>query len=164
MAQKAAKSQAARNSATLNRTHLISLAIYTLFFLTHTLHFPRSLPKFITLTLPSLIIELLLERTGRPSYTPTGVAHPGADLEAKGLTEWMWDVLYWTWGVVVLVIVAGDWAWWFYVVVPVYTAYLGFAAYKGVRKGFGDLTGGAEGRSKRQMKMERRGGQKVVRT
>lgn len=40
---------------------------------------------------------------------------PGQDLEAKGLTEWMWDVLYWTWGCVVLVALVGDWAWWFYV-------------------------------------------------
>ena len=78
----------------------------------------------------------------------------------------MWDVVYWTWGVIVLVAVVGDWAWWFYGAVPVYSGYLAFTTYTGVRQGMGGMLGegGAAGggQSKRQAKMEKKGGQKTV--
>ena len=35
----------------------------------------------------------------------------GEDLDAKGLTEWMWDIVYWTWGVITLAAIFGKWAW-----------------------------------------------------
>lgn len=88
----------------------------------------------------------------------------------------MWDIVYWTWGVVVLAAVAGDWAWWAYAVVPLYSAWLAFTTYTGVRSGMGGLMGGGSeggigsgtgtgtgGQSKRSAKMEKRGGgQKLV--
>jgi len=81
----------------------------------------------------------------------------------------MWDVLYWTWGNVVLVALAGDWAWWLYLAVPAYSAWLAFTTYSGVRKGFAGVgMGGGEGegtatgaQSKRAAKTEKRGGQRV---
>lgn len=95
----------------------------------------------------------------------------GEDLEAKGLTEWMWDVVYWTWGNVVFVAIAGDWAWWGMVVPVLYSIWSAWTTYAGVRQGMGGMMGGgdtgaqaqaARGQSKRQAKMEKRGGQKMV--
>ena len=39
----------------------------------------------------------------------------GEDMEAKGVTEYMWDIVYVTWGVLGLVGVAGEWGWWVWV-------------------------------------------------
>lgn len=97
---------------------------------------------------------------------------PGADLAAEGLTEFMWDVVYWTWGCIGLAIVLGDRGWWAYIAVPVYAVYAAYAAVMGVKKGFAGLAGGAggvegdgmgagAGESKRAKKMEKRGGQRM---
>lgn len=62
------------------------------------------------------MIEYYLERLGRPSYTQTGdLRSPGEDMEAKGVTEYLWDIVYVTWGVLGLVGIAGEWAWWLWV-------------------------------------------------
>jgi len=82
----------------------------------------------------------------------------------------MWDIVYWSWGNTVLVAIAGNWAWWLYVVVPVYSAWLGWSTYSGVRQGFSGVSAGAcgagegaggVGQSKRQAKMEKKGGQRM---
>ncbi|GAB7362870.1 hypothetical protein MBLNU230_g3172t1 [Neophaeotheca triangularis] len=172
MAQKALKTLAARNTAILNRTHLIALALHSTYWLLRfTLTTRRSLP-YTLLTLPSAIIEIWFERIGRPILGDNGeVKRSGEDLEAKGLTEWMWDCVYWTWGCLGLVAVVGDWAWWLWLAVPVYSAYLGFSTFQGARQGLGGLGGGdgagAEGekqaaQSKRSQKMEQRGGRQKV--
>ena len=83
----------------------------------------------------------------------------GEDLEAKGLTEYLWDVSYWTYGCVLAAAVLGDWAWWFYAVVPAYSAWLGWSTFMGVRQGFAPDAAGVEQPvgSKRQAKLEKRG-------
>ena len=82
----------------------------------------------------------------------------------------MWDVLYWTWGCTVIAAVVGNRAWWLYLAVPIYSAYLAFSTYSGMRQGFAGMgggegaaagSGGNGGPSKRQAKMEKRGGQRV---
>lgn len=106
----------------------------------------------------------------RPTTSETGeVKRAGEDLEAKGLTEWMWDIIYWTWGNVVLATLAGDWAWWAMLVVPLYSAWLAWGVFSGARGMMGggaaqqqDPAAAASGQSKRQAKMEKRGGQKVA--
>ena len=173
--QKALKTLAAKNTSTLNRTHLISLSVNLLFLLLRFFVFTnRSLLRYTLLSFPALVIEFWFERIGRPTYTDTAngkdLKRAGEDLEAKGLTEWMWDVVYWTWACIVLAAVLGDRAWWLYVVVPLYSAWLAFSTFTGVRQGMGGLMGGGAGggsseggasQSKRQAKMEKRGGQKV---
>ena len=67
----------------------------------------------------------------------------------------------------VLVIVLGDRAWWAYAAVPLYSAYLAFTTATGLRQGLGGMGAGGDGsaagaQSKRQAKMEKRGGQKMV--
>jgi hypothetical protein len=54
------------------------------------------------------------------------------------------------------------------IVIPLYGAYSAYTTYASMRKGFGGLagdqgedTGASSGVSKRQQKMEKRGGQKV---
>ncbi|KAK3117967.1 hypothetical protein LTR53_000119 [Teratosphaeriaceae sp. CCFEE 6253] len=170
MAQKAQKSQATRNTATLNRTHLISLGVYALFILLRLALFRRKLLPFILLNAPALAIEFWFERIGRPSYAEGGdLRKAGEALDAKGLTEWMWDVVYWSWGNTVLVALAGDWAWWLYAVVPLYSGWLALSTYSGVRQGFSGLSAGGAGegssgvggQSKRQAKLEKKGGQRM---
>jgi hypothetical protein len=149
----------------------------------------RSFWAYLLLSFPSLLLQFWFERVGRPTYTdgPNGkeLKRAGEDLEAKGLTEWMWDVVYWSWGCIVLTTLVGDWAWWFFVshshafvdlpslltrnqaVVPLYSAWLAYTTFTGARQGL--MGGGAMpaegassgGQSKRQQKMEKRGGQKM---
>lgn len=169
--QKALKTLAAKNAATLNRTHLISLGVNSIFLLIRFLLFSRSLYAWFLLVLPSLVIEFWFERIARPVFLDSGngreLKRAGEDLEAKGLTEWMWDVVYWTWGNTVLVALFGDRLWWAYLAVPVYSAYLAFTTFTGVRKnlaglgGAGDAGAASNSTSKRQAKLEKRGGQKV---
>jgi len=92
----------------------------------------------------------------------------GEDLDAKGLTEWMWDVVYFTWGVVGLAALAGNWVWYLFTAVPLYSAWLAYTTFSGARQGLTGMGGGqtADGsstgaQSKRQAKMEKRGGQRV---
>lgn len=85
----------------------------------------------------------------------------------------MWDVLYWTWGTIVLVSLVGDYGWWIYSVVPVYSIWSAWTTYSGFKTGMGGMMPGgatdptkvqseaASGQSKRQAKLEKRGGQRV---
>ena len=111
-----------------------------------------------------MLIESWLERIGRPTFDSNGsVQRAGEDLEQKGLTEYLWDVLYWSWGCLVLVAVLGDKLWWAYIAVPLYSVYLAWTTYTGVRGGLGMGAANDEAHpteSKRQKKLEKRG-QKV---
>ncbi|KAK8205545.1 hypothetical protein M8818_004918 [Zalaria obscura] len=168
---KALKSLAARNAAILNRTHLISLGVNGLFLFLRLVLIRRSFWAYTFLAAPALAIQFWFERIGRPTFVESGngkeLKKAGEDLEAKGLTEWMWDVVYWTWGVIGLVTVFGDRAWWLYIVVPLYSAWLAYSTFTGARQGLAGLAGNADGgaptgaQSKRQQKMEKRGGQRV---
>ena len=116
---------------------------------------------FALLSAPALAIEAWFERNGRPRN-----GRAGDDLEAKGMTEYMFDVLYWTWGTLVAVTLFGDYAWWLWAVVPIYSAYLLATTFGSMRSGLAGLSGqGGEAQegatSNRQKKIETRGGQKI---
>ncbi|KAL9622850.1 MAG: hypothetical protein Q9160_002776 [Pyrenula sp. 1 TL-2023] len=164
MAKKAAKSLSTRNASRLNNTHLISLTLNALFFVLHfTLNRPARLLPYMLFNTPAIVIEISLERLGRPSLHRDGsLRRAGEDLDAKGLTEYMWDILYWTWGCIGLACLLGDWAWWLYAVVPLYSAWLAWTTLGGIRNGLGGMQGDDMEDSKRQKKMEKRGGQRVV--
>lgn len=167
--QKAAKTQAARNTAKLNQTLIATAVVHLFFLLLRALLFSKSFTRkslilWVALSTPSWVVQFWFERIGRPQYgsQPGEVRKSGEDLDAKGLTEWMWDVLYWTYGCVLLAAVAGDWAWWLYAVVPAYSAYLAYTALGGAKQMMSGMAGaGGEGtpagQSKRQQKMEKRG-------
>ncbi|KAJ4352963.1 hypothetical protein N0V95_003756 [Ascochyta clinopodiicola] len=173
MAQKATKTLAAANTKRLNTTLYLTLTIHTLFWLLRALIFRasftrRSLLLYLLLSAPQLLINLQFERLSRPTHLPDGsIKRPGEDLDAPGLTEYMWDVTYWTYGCIALASLLGDWVWWGMLVVPVYSAYSLYGVYKGFRGGGGytDAAGVPQpeaAQSKRQAKMEKRGGQKVA--
>ncbi|KAK3213583.1 hypothetical protein GRF29_28g354006, partial [Pseudopithomyces chartarum] len=167
---KAVKTLSAANTRRLNQTLIATLIIHLLFWLYRALLFRssftrRSLLLYLLFASPQLLINLVFERQSRPSTLPDGsIKRAGDDLEAKGLTEYLWDVTYWTYGVLLLVTFLGDWAWVFYGVIPVYSVWLAWTTYTGMRGGFQDAAGvpqpGAT-TSKRQAKLEKRGGQKV---
>ncbi|PLN81134.1 hypothetical protein BDW42DRAFT_169653 [Aspergillus taichungensis] len=171
MAQKATKSLAARNASRLARTHMITLGLHLVFFLLHwTFNRPRSLKPYFFLAFPTLLIEAYLDRLGRPRHDPAdgSLRSPGEDLGAAGLTEYMWDILYWTWGCIGAVCLFGDRAWWLWIVVPLYSVWLAYTTVMGMKSGLAGMGGGgsnegsaAAAESKRQKKMEKRGGQRM---
>ena len=146
--------------------HLTSLVLNAVFILLRFLVFRSSCTRntyilYIALSAPAWSIEAWFERAGRPRH-----GRSGDDLEAKGLTEYMFDVLYWTWGTLVAVVVFGDRAWWLWAGVPVYSVYLLVSTFGSVRKGLAGMGGqeneaGESATSNRQKKMEKRGGTKV---
>lgn len=177
--QKAAKTLATRNTSLLNRTHLTTLSLHLIYLLLHFLfNRPRSLTLYLIFTTPTLAIEFYLERLGRPRYKTPGAGagggstlrSAGEDLDAPGLTEYFWDVMYWTWGCMGAVCVFGDRAWWLWVIVPLYSAWLLYSTFAGLKGGMAGMAGLGEGatggegtESKRQKKMEKRGGAQRVR-
>lgn len=171
MAKGAAKQLATRNTARLNQTHLITLGLHA-FFLLARFTFRRSLSlyRYTLFCLPAIVIEAYLHVLATPSYDADGnIRSGGSDLGEKGLTEFMWDVLYWTWINMLLVVVLGNIGWWLYLVVPGYAIYSIVTTIGGVRgmlSGVGGAgaegEGTAAGQSKRQQKMEKRGGQQRV--
>lgn len=125
MAQKARKDRAKSNTAALNNLHIGSLIVNGLFLLLHFVFRSRSLLTWFLLSLPSFFCQFTLEKTGRPSYDADTKAlkSAGEDLAAPGLTEYMFDVVWVTWAAALLVAFFGNWAWFFWVVVPAYGAY-----------------------------------------
>lgn len=92
-------------------------------------------------------------------------------MESPGLTEFMWDVLYWTWGCIVMAALPflGDKAWWAWFAVPLYSGWLAFTTFSGLWSGMkgaqstaDSSSGEAAGASKRSKKMEKRGAQQRV--
>lgn len=170
--QKATKQLATRNASSLRLLHTLSLSIHSLFLLLRLLIFRtltlRSFALYLTLSAPALLIEFWLERNSRPTYNASGdLVRAGDDLDAKGMTEYLFDVMYWTWGNVVLVALFGNKAWWLWGAVPLYSAWAAWKAVGGVKSAMGGLAGAgneggeAQGQSKRQAKMEKKGGQRV---
>ena len=134
MAKNAAKSLAVRNTARLKQTHLITLAIHVTFLLfAFVIRRSLSLYRYILLSAPGLAIEAYLHILATPTYGQDGnIRSAGSDLSEKGLTEFMWDVVYWTWINLIAVMVIGNWAWWLYLVVPSYAIYAAVTTATGI--------------------------------
>ena len=151
---------------------MISLAINLIFAILRFLVFHASCTRstyllYFILSSPAFAIEFWLEKIGRPVIAPNGeLKKSGEDLEAKGLTEYLWDVLYWSWGCIAVTSVFGNRAWWLWGVIPLYSLWLAYTTFGGMRQTMAGMTGqgGAadgEGTSNRQKKMEKRGGQRT---
>ena len=141
MAQKAKKDRAKANTSALNSLHIGSLTLNLLFVLFSLLLRRRSLLAYTLLSLPSFIAQYILETSGRPKYDPQTKAlkSAGEDLAAAGLTEYMFDIIWVTWGCLVIVMLLGNWGWLVWGVVPIYGLYKGYGLL-GMARG---LMGGA---------------------
>ncbi len=128
MAQKAKKDRAKSNAAALNNLHIGALVVNGAFLLFRYFFKKRSLLLYLLLSIPSFLCQLTLERSGRPKYDAvTGaLKSAGEDLAAPGLTEYMFDVIWVTWGTVVLVTLFGNKFWLLWAIVPAYGAYKGY--------------------------------------
>lgn len=113
MAKKSQKSRAQRNISTLNNLHLSSLAINSGFLLWTFLPFTksRSLLAYAILSIPSFIAEYVLERSGRPVFIDGAMKSGGHDLDAEGLTEYLFDLVWVTWACLIAVLIVGNWGW-----------------------------------------------------
>jgi len=140
--------------------------------LAFTLRRSLRLTPYLVLSAPALALEYWLESIARPQYDAQGnLKRAGEDLDAPGLTEFFWDIIYWTWINLITVVIFGNRAWWAYLVVPAYAGYSAFSTARGVKRMFGGgmAGGGGEGdqstqaQSKRAQKFEARGGQQKVR-
>ena len=64
-------------------------------------------------------IQFQLEFAGRPTFDSKGVViKTGSDLGQSGLTEYMFDIVYLTWGIQLFVAFTTTYAWWLYLLVP----------------------------------------------
>ncbi|KND92111.1 hypothetical protein TOPH_03199 [Tolypocladium ophioglossoides CBS 100239] len=145
MAQKAKKDQAKHNTAALNGLHLTALIVNAVFLLFHFLLRPRSLLAYGLFSVPAFVCEYVLEVSGRPKYDAATKAlrSPGEDMAARGLTEYMFDVIWVTWACAVVVLLVGNWGWLLWAVIPAYGAYLGKGLLGMGRQKMAEMQGGA---------------------
>ncbi|ODQ79416.1 hypothetical protein BABINDRAFT_161818 [Babjeviella inositovora NRRL Y-12698] len=167
MAGASDKKLAVANTQTLKSVHTVSLAINVLALLVlFVFHRPGSKKPFIFFSLPLVGAEYAIERFGRPKYDGKVVVLAGADLTQQGVTEWLFDIVYFTLALDVLMILFGsNKVWWLWLAIPGYAGYKSFGFLKGLKEMFMGSSSGkkaAEGakveptKSKRQAKMEAR--------
>ncbi|KAK1831722.1 hypothetical protein QBC39DRAFT_83966 [Podospora conica] len=147
MAQKARKDRAKSNAATLNNLHIGSAVVTVLFLALHFVFRSRSLFWWFLCSLPSFICQAFLEYSGRPSYDPaTGaLKKSGEDLAAQGLTEYMFDVVWITWGATILVALFGNKAWFIWAIVPAFGVYKAWGMMGAAKQMAAGLSGGGGG-------------------
>lgn len=172
MASNRDKKVATANTNTLKELHLISLAVNALVLLIiFIFRRPSSVLPFIVFSFPAIFCQYTLEKSGRPKYGKDEYGNPklitaGDEIKGQGLFEYMFDVIYVTWILDILLIVVGsNKIWWLYSVIPGYAGYTMFGFVKpflllGGKKA---KTEGAEeekeksgGVSKRQAKLKAR--------
>ena len=85
------------------RRKLSSTSLYIMYFLSFCL---------------AAFLQYQLESVGKPKFDERGgVLRTGSDLGQQGLTEYMFDVLYLTWGIQLLVAATTVHAFWLYLLV-----------------------------------------------
>jgi hypothetical protein len=131
------------NSTALNNLHIGSLIVNLLFLALHILFRSRSLFRWFLISIPSFVCQGFLEWSGRPSYDPQthALRKSGEDLGAQGLTEYMFDVIWVTWGVTVLAALFGNWAWYLWANVPAFGIYKVFGMASAAKKMASGMSG-----------------------
>lgn len=170
MAGQSVKKQAAQNKKSLTEIHRITWISYAIFFISNFyFNRPKSSKLFILTAFPVFGSLFIIEKTGRPKEDSKGVIiRPGADLHQEGLTEYLFDIIYFTVGINFLTVLFNSGKpWWFYWAVPIFAGYKLYSLFKAGKEMFG---GGAKSgqqvnefqnkeaeKSKRQQKREARG-------
>ncbi|KAK9457215.1 hypothetical protein V1511DRAFT_520228 [Dipodascopsis uninucleata] len=132
MAGASQKRRAQANVVALKNMHVASMVINGLYLLSYfVLHRPRSLKTYLIFSIPAWIIQYQLEKIGRPKYSTLNGAlvTAGEDLNQPGLTEWLFDILYVTWGCDILGVIFGrGWVWFLYSLIPLYSFYKAYTS------------------------------------
>ncbi|CAK7563958.1 MAG: hypothetical protein SEPTF4163_001840 [Sporothrix epigloea] len=136
MAQKAKKDRAKANANALTNLHYGALIVNAIFLLFYVIFRSRSLVAWLLMSTPAFFCQFMIERAGRPRFdAQTGALRSsGEDLAAAGLTEYMFDVVWVTWGVEVLVVLFGNKLWFLWAIVPAYGAYKGYSLLGSARQ------------------------------
>lgn len=136
MASLSAKRLAARNSEFLRNLHLIALAV-NVSCLVSVLGFarPASIRLYLLLSIPALLCQWILERSGRPAVSRNGshqkLLRAGEDIQGPGLYEYMIDCIYVTWASDILMIITGsNKAWYLFSVIPGFLIFQSFRLFK----------------------------------
>jgi hypothetical protein len=124
-ANAAQKKLAASNAQTL-RTHRYAFLAVNITFIVVRLLLRRSSSTWTLYILYLLSfatagwLQYQLESVGTPKFDDKGgVLKTGDDLGQSGFTEYMFDVIYLTWGIQLLVAFTTTYAWWLYLLVLV---------------------------------------------
>ncbi|KAK9448945.1 uncharacterized protein V1518DRAFT_416769 [Limtongia smithiae] len=137
MANASTKKTAANNVIALKGLHTYSLVVNAIYVLAWLfIRRPPTLTPYIICNLPAWGIEYQLEKLGRPKYAENGaLLSAGEDLAMKGLTEYMWDVVYITWACDCLAMVTGSSAaFLLYLTIPAYAIYGAYSTFTASKK------------------------------
>lgn len=115
MAQKARKELAKNNARWIRNLHLRSLLINVVFIIVALYYRRASVALYTVSSLIAAACHYGLYATGSPSYVNGQLKSSGDDLDAEGLMQYMWDVIWVTWGTYVTVMIFGNWGWWLWV-------------------------------------------------
>lgn len=187
MAGAADKKQAQRNVEILSSIHKLSIIINIIVLLFIFILKRPSYGKkyYFIFSIPSFICQYTIEKIGRPIFTVNSDGYkvlkkPGDDLQQAGLTEYMFDIIYLTLLIDILMCIFGSMkVWWILLIIPLYAGW----KLKGIistilnifmpnlRRNRSSNNNGDtnntnnedEGKSKRQIKMEKRGNKQKVR-
>lgn len=170
MAGNSLKKQATNNKEILITMWTGTVSIDVLFLSSwYFLGNPSSIIPFIIFSIPSTVVMVHLEKTCRPKFDERGgLIRPGEDLGQRGVMEYLKDIVYVTWICkFVSAVLASNWGFVLYVMIPLYAVVKAYTLYsehrpKNTQSGGSALDEGLMPKSKRQEKMERRGGQKVT--
>lgn len=186
MAGAAEKKQAQRNFETLSSVHKLSGIVNTISLLCiFLLHRPLNGKKYYFLfSIPAFICQYIVENIGRPTFKINEdgykvLVKAGDDLQQAGLTEYMFDIIYLTLFIDILMCIFGSMkVWILLLIIPIYACWklkgiistvlgLFLPNLKSNRNNAGgeDSKAHVETKSKRQQKMEKRAakGQQQVR-
>lgn len=121
MANASAKKTAAANETALRTLRNGTLVAYALAVVLRILLRRTSTYGLVlaaSTAAPSVAIYQLLTRIGTPKRDARGeLISSGDDLNASGLTEYAWDVVFVTWGCQVGSALLGEWVWYLYLAV-----------------------------------------------
>lgn len=128
MAGASLKKIASNNVKILKEIHTLSGLIVAISSLAiFLLHRPSNYKPFILFNVPLAIVQYVLETTGRPKYEQNKLVGTPNDLKLEGLTEYMFDLIYYTLLEDILMIVFGsNKVWWLYLAVPAFIGYKSF--------------------------------------
>lgn len=177
MAGAAEKKQAQRNIETLSSIHKLSgivnlISLLCIFFLQRPLNGKK---YYFLLSIPAYVCQYIVENIGRPSFKINEdgykvLVKAGEDLQQAGLTEYMFDIIYLTLSIDLLMCIFGTMkVWLLLAIVPIYACwklkgvistilsmFLPNLKSKRSNAGSEETKVPVEKKSKRQQKMEKR--------